>query len=146
MKKIKTPPGMNERLLRAIEQELKLSETELAETERYLRRFRVAPLPTETQRRVLHAVSAAPAAPARSYRRAYRFAVAASVAAFLLAGTLLFPLREEPHAPMAKQLPARPARDAAEVTVLPVYTVRLADGSSEYSLRTPVVFVADDVL
>lgn len=143
MKKIKTPPGMNERLLRAIEQELKLSETELAETERYLRRFRVAPLPTETRQRVLRAVSAAPA---RSYRRAYRFAVAASVAAFLLAGTLLFPLREEPHAPMAKQLPARPAHDAAEVTVLPVYTVRLADGASEYSLRTPVVFVADDVL
>lgn len=143
MKKIKTPPGMNERLLRAIEQEIQLSETELAETERYLRRFRVAPLPPETQQRVLRAVSAAPA---RSYRRAYRFAVAASVAAFLLAGTLLFPLREEPHAPMAKQLPARPALGAAEVTVLPVYTVRLADGSSEYSLRTPVVFVADDVL
>lgn len=143
MKKIKTPPGMNERLLRAIEQEIQLSETELAETERYLRRFRVAPLPPETQRRVLHAVSAAPA---RSYRRAYHFAVAASVAAFLLAGTLLFPLREEPHAPMAKQLPAVPAHDAAEVTELPVYTVRLADGSSEYSLRTPVVFVADDVL
>ncbi len=143
MKMIKTPPGMNERLLCAIEQELKLSETELAETERYLRRFRVAPLPPEPRQRVLHAVSAAPA---RSYRRAYRFAIAASVAAFLLAGTLLFPLRKEPHAPMAKQLPAVPAHDAAGVTELPVYTVRLADGSSEYFLRTPVVFVADDVL
>lgn len=137
---------MNERLLRAIEQELKLSETELAETEQYLRRFRVAPLPSETQLRVLHAVSAAPA---RSYRPAYRFAIAASVAAFLLAGALLFPLHEEPHAPIAKQLPAPLAYGAhgtAEVTVQPVYTVRLADGSSEYSLRTPVVFVADDVL
>ena len=134
---------MNERLLRAIEQERKLSETELAETEQYLRRFRVAPLPPETQLRVLHAVSAAPA---RSYRPAYRFAIAASVAAFLLAGALLFPLHEEPHAPIAKQLPAPLAYGAAEVTVQPVYTVRLADGSSEYSLRTPVVFVADDVL
>lgn len=143
MKKIETPPGMNERLLRAIEQEIKLSETELAETERYLRRFRVAPLPPETERRVLHAVSAEPA---RSYRPAYRFAIAASVAAFLLAGALLFPLREEPHAPIARQHPAAPAHDAAEVTVLPVYTVREADGTAEYSLRTPVVFVADYVL
>lgn len=143
MKTIKTPPGMNERLLRAIEQELKLSETELAETEQYLRRFRVAPLPPETQLRVLHAVSAAPA---RTYRPAYRFAIAASVAAFLLAGALLFPLHEEPHAPIAKLPSAPPAYGAAEVTVQPVYTVRLADGSSEYSLRTPVVFVADDVL
>lgn len=134
---------MNERLLRAIEQEIMLSETELTETERYLRRFRVSPLPTETRQRVLHAVSAAPA---RTYRPAYRFAIAASVAAFLLAGALLFPLHEEPTPPIAKQLPARPAHDAAEVTVQPVYTVRLADGSSEYSLRTPVVFVADDVL
>lgn len=144
MKTIKTPPGMNERLLRAIEQELKLSETELAETEQYLRRFRVAPLPPETQLRVLHAVSAAPA---RTYRPAYRFAIAASVAAFLLAGALLFPLHEEPRTPIAKQSSPLPfAYGAAEVTVQPVYTVRLADGSSEYSLRTPVVFVADDVL
>lgn len=143
MKTIKTPPGMNERLLRAIEQELKLSETELAETEQYLRRFRVAPLPPETQLRVLHAVSAAPA---RTYRPAYRFAIAASVAAFLLAGALLFPLHEEPRTPIAKLPYVAPATAAAEVTVQPVYTVRLADGSSEYSLRTPVVFVADDVL
>lgn len=134
---------MNDRLLRAIEQEMKLSETELAETERYLRRFRVAPLPTETRQRVLHAVSAAPA---RDYRPVYRFAIAASVAAFLLAGALLFPLHKEPHAPIAKQLPAAPAHDAAEVTVQPVYTVREADGTAEYSLRTPVVFVADYVL
>lgn len=134
---------MNERLLHAIEQEIMLSETELTETERYLRRFRVAPLSTETRQRVLHAVSAAPA---RTYRPAYRFAIAASVAAFLLAGALLFPLREEPHAPIARQHPAAPASSAAEVTVQPVYIVRLADGSSEYSLRTPVVFVADDVL
>lgn len=134
---------MNERLLHAIEQEIMLSETELTETERYLRRFRVAPLPTETRQRVLHAVSAAPA---RTYRPAYRFAIAASVAAFLLAGALLFPLHKEPHAPIAKQLPAAPAHDAAEVTVQPVYTVREADGTAEYSLRTPVVFVADYVL
>lgn len=143
MKKIETPPGMNERLLRAIEQEMMRSETELTETECYLRRFRVAPLPPETQRRVLHAVSAEPA---RSYRPAYRFAIAASVAACLLACALLFPLHKEPHAPIAKQLPATPAHDAAEVTELPVYTVRDTDGTAEYSLRTPVVFVADYVL
>ncbi|MCQ2364820.1 MAG: hypothetical protein MJ051_04640 [Akkermansia sp.] len=134
---------MNERLLHAIEQELRLSETELTETERYLRRFRVAPLPAETQQRVLHAVSAAPARP---YRRATRIALAASVAALLLAGALLFLPTDERTAPIAKQLPAAPASGAAEVTVQPVYTVRLADGSTEYSLRTPVVFVADDVL
>lgn len=134
---------MNERLLHAIEQEIMLTETELTETERYLRRFRVAPLPTETRQRVLHAVSAAPA---RTYRPAYRFAIAASVAAFLLAGALLFPLHKEPHAPIAGQLPAPPAHDAVEVTVQPVYTVRETDGTAEYSLRTPVVFVADYVL
>lgn len=134
---------MNERLLRAIEQEMMRSETELTETECYLRRFRVAPLPPETLRRVLHAVSAEPA---RSYRHAYRFYIAASVAACLLACALLFPLHKEPHAPIAKQLPAAPAPDAAEVTELPVYTVRDTDGTTEYSLRTPVVFVADYVL
>lgn len=134
---------MNERLLRAIEQEIMLSETELTETEHYLRRFCVVPLPTEARQRVLHAVSAAPA---RTYRPAYRFAIAASVAAFLLAGALLFPLHKEPRAPIAKQLPAAPAYDAAEVMVQPVYTIREADGTAEYSLRTPVVFVADYVL
>lgn len=143
MRMIQTPPGMNERLLRAIEQEVALSETQLAETERYLRRFRVAPLPKETQQRVLHAVSTAPSRP---YRRAFRFALAASVAALLLAGASLFLPTDERTAPMAKQLPAAPAHDAAEVTVLPVYTVREADGTAEYSLRTPVVFVADYVL
>lgn len=143
MKMIQTPPGMNERLLRAIEQEVALSETQLAETERYLSRFRVAPLPKETQQRVLHAVSTAPSRP---YRRAFRFALAASVAALLLAGASLFLPTDERTAPIATQLPAAPASSAAEVTVQPVYIVRLADGSTEYSLRTPVVFVADDVL
>lgn len=137
MRKIVTPPGLNERLLAALEQELRPLEQEMAETERYLRRFRAAPLPQAVQGRILRAVDSRPA---RHYLRpSYyrRAAVAACLAAVLLAGALLYPQGEA-----GKTTAATPCR----VPVQPVYTVHDSADNSDFSLRVPVVFVADNVL
>ena len=128
MKGIATPPGLNERLLRAIHQEIRPLEQRQAETERYLRRFRIAPLALGAQSRILSALHTRWA---RTYRR---LAAAACAAVVLLLCVLLYPTGERP--PIVEYAPEQQ----------PAYTVTDAADRSSFTIKTPVVFVSDEVM
>ncbi|MDO5450398.1 MAG: hypothetical protein Q4F30_05880 [Akkermansia sp.] len=136
MRKIATPPGMNARLLEAIGQELQPIQSRQEETERYLRRFRPAGLPQAAQQRILQSLAVPAALP---YRRPYRRLAAACAAVVLLCGGLAGVLLYPPDTPAAVAEP--PA-----VLLQTAYSVRDAQDGSVFTIQTPVVFVADDVL
>lgn len=127
MKGIATPPGLNERLLRAIHQEIRPLEQRQAETERYLRRFRIAPLPLGAQSRILSALHTRRV-------RTYRRLAAACAAVVLLLCVLLYPTGERP--PIVEYAPEQQ----------PAYTVTDAADRSSFTIKTPVVFVSDEVM
>ena len=129
MKGISTPPGMNERLLQAIQQEERPLEARQTETEQYLRRFQTRPLPPDTQGRMLAALQTV-----RPYRRSRRLAVAACAAVILLLCVLLYPTGE--RSPVLDYAPEQQ----------PAYTVTDAAGQAEFIIKTPVVFVSDNVM
>lgn len=123
---------MNERLLGAIEREVRPLEAGQAETEQYLRRFRIATLPQEKRQGILLAMQTAQPY-RRPYRRAYRrVAAAACAAALLLAGVLLYPGAEH--------------NTAAELPLQPAYTVQDAADRSEFIIKAPIVFVSNDIM
>lgn len=128
MKGIATPPGLNERLLHAIQQEIRPLEQRQAETEQYLHCFRIAPLPLGTQTRILAALHTRRA---RTYRRLLAAVCAAVV---LMLCVLLYPVGDQP--PVMEYLPEQQ----------PAYTVHDAADRSSFSIKAPVVFVADEVL
>lgn len=139
MKHIRTPEGLNERLLHAIEQETRPLAAELAATERYLRRFRRMPLPQPTQRKLLQAVTAPPVRPPyRLYRRA-----AAGIAAALLLPGLWLLIGTDKQAPVVH---AAPAATPAALPAAPAYIVHDREDGSDFCLLAPVVIVSDDVL
>lgn len=140
MNRIITPPGLNERLLRAVEQGTQPMAEELAATERYLCRFRRIPLPQSVQQQLLRAVTAPPVRPPyRLYRRA---AAAAGIAAALLLPALwLLPDSAQPET-AANGTPAAPAAPLLH----PAYSVHDAEDQADYCLLTPIVLVSDNVL
>lgn len=122
---------MNERLLGAIEREVRPLEASQVETEQYLRRFRIATLPQDKRRGILLAMQTAQPY-RRSYRRAYRrVAAAACAAGILLVGVLLYPRTE---------------RSAVELPLQPAYTVQDAADRSEFIIKAPIVFVSNDIM
>ena len=146
MNNTNTPNGMNERLLGAIEREVRPLDAGQAETEQYLRRFRIATLPQEKRQGILLAMQTVQPY-RRPYRRAYRrVAAAACAAGLLLLGVLLYPDAE--HNTVA-ELPPQPAyamQDAAELPLQPAYTVQDAADHSEFIIKAPIVFVSNDVM
>lgn len=143
MNRIITPPGLNERLFRAVEQEIQPMAEELAATERYLCRFRRIPLPQTTQQRLLQAVTAPPVRPPyRLYRRA---AAAAGIAAALLLPALWLLPDSTQQETAANGTPATYAAPAAPL-LHPAYSVHDAEDQADYCLLTPIVLVSDNVL
>lgn len=131
MNNTNTPNGMNERLLGAIEREVRPLEASQVETEQYLRRFRIATLPQDKRRGILLAMQTAQPY-RRSYRRAYRrVAAAACAAGLLLLGVLLYPRTEH---------------SAVELPLQPAYTVQDAADRSEFIIKAPIVFVSNDIM
>lgn len=143
MKRILTPKGLNERLLRAVEQETQPLTAELAATERYLRRFRRIPLPQTTQQRLWLAVTAPPVHPPY---RLYRRAAAAGIAAALLLPALWLLLDTHQPKTVANGTPAAPAAAPAASLLHPAYSVHDAEDQADYCLLTPIVLVSDNVL
>lgn len=142
MNRIITPPGLNERLLRAVEQEIQPMAKELAATERYLCRFRRIPLPQTTQQRLLQAVTAPPVRPPYLL---YRRAAAAGIAvALLLPALRLLPDSAQPET-AANGTPATYAAPAAPL-LHPAYSVHDTEDQADYCLLTPIVLVSDNVL
>lgn len=140
MNRIITPPGLNERLLRAVEQGTQPMAKELAATERYLCRFRRIPLPQSTQQQLLRAVTAPPVRPPyRLYRRA---AAAAGIAAALLLPALWLLPDSAQQETAANGTPAAPAAPLLH----PAYSVHDAEDQADYCLLTPIVLVSDNVL
>ena len=132
MNNTNTPNGMNERLLGAIEREVRPLEASQVETEQYLRRFRIATLPQEKRQGILLAMQTAQPY-RRSYRRAYRrVAAAACAAGLLLLGVLLYPGAEH--------------NTVAELPLQPAYTVQDAADRSEFIIKAPIVFVSNDIM
>ena len=132
MKNTNTPNGMNERLLGAIEREVRPLEASQVETEQYLRRFRIATLPQDKRRGILLAMQTAQPY-RRSCRRAYRrVAAAACAAGLLLLGVLLYPGAEH--------------NTVAELPLQPAYTVQDAADRSEFIIKAPIVFVSNDIM
>lgn len=142
MNRIITPPGLNERLLRAVEQEIHPLAEELAATERYLCRFRRIPLPQSTQQRLLQAVTAPPVRPPY---RLYRRAAAAGIAVALLLPALWLLPDSTQQETAANGAPATYAAPAAPL-LHPAYSVHDAEDQADYCLLTPIVLVSDNVL